>query len=154
MRRSKGLGTAIDPQFHFVESVQPFARRIVEEQFQPTTITKTLIATFRGAMKAMQGLPDNVNRAVKRIGDGDLRVNVRLAAFDPYMARIEQAVDRLAFALVVSAFVLGFSWLLSRTEIPWWVELIADFALVCAAGVGIWFFLSIVFRRFRQRRHD
>jgi ubiquinone biosynthesis protein len=150
----QGLGTAIDPQFHFVESVQPFARRIVEEQFQPTTITKTLIATFRGAMKAMQGLPDNLNRAVKRIGDGDLRVNVRLAAFDPYMARIEQAVDRLAFALVVSAFVLGFSWLLSRTEIPWWVELIADFALVCAAGVGIWFFLSIVFRRFRQRRHD
>ena len=76
----QGLGTLIDPQFHFVESVQPFARRIVEEQFQPTTITKTLISTVRGAMRAVQGLPDNLNRAVKRIGDGDLRVNVRLAA--------------------------------------------------------------------------
>ena len=150
----QGLGTLIDPQFHFVESVQPFARRIVEEQFQPATITKTLISTFRSAMRAVQGLPDNVNRAVKRIGDGDLRVNVRLAAFDPYMARIEQALDRLAFALVVSAFVLGFSWLLSRTEIPWWLELIADFTLVCSAGVGIWFFMSIIFRRFRQRRND
>ncbi len=31
----QGLGTLIDPRFHFVESVQPFARRIVEEQFQP-----------------------------------------------------------------------------------------------------------------------
>ena len=26
--------------------------------------------------------------------------------------------------------------------------------LVCAAGVGIWFFLSIIFRRFRQRPRD
>jgi ubiquinone biosynthesis protein len=150
----QALGTAIDPQFHFVESVQPFARRIVEQEFQPSTITKTLISTLRGAMKAAQGLPDNLNRTLRRIADGDLRVTARLSSFDPYMARIEQAADRLAFALVVSAFVLGFSWLLARTQIPWWLELIADFALVCAAGVGIWFFLSIMFRRFRQRRND
>jgi hypothetical protein len=102
----------------------------------------------------MQGFPENVNRAVKRISDGDLRVNIRPTGMDPIMARLEQAVDRLAFALVVSAFVVGFSWLLAKTEIPWWVELIADFALVCAAGVGVWFFASIMFRRFRQRRHD
>ena len=73
----QALGTAIDPQFHFVESVQPFARRIVEEQFQPRTITRTLVSTMRGAMKAMQGLPDNLNRALKRVGDGDMRMTVR-----------------------------------------------------------------------------
>ena len=70
------------------------------------------------------------------------------------MARVEQAVDRLAFALVVSAFVVGFSWLLARTAMPWWLELIAGFALLCAAGVGVWFFLSMVWRMFRKRRHD
>ena len=105
-------------------------------------------------MRALEGFPDNINRAVKRVGDGDLRMTVRPGGYDPLMARIEQAVDRLAFAVVVSAFVVGFSWLLARTAIPWWLEWIADFALVCAAGVGIWFFLSMLLRRFRQRRHD
>jgi hypothetical protein len=70
------------------------------------------------------------------------------------MARAEMMVDRLAFALVVSAFVMGFAILLTRATLPWWMELIADFTLICSAGVGIWFFLSIIFRRFRQRSHD
>jgi hypothetical protein len=34
------------------------------------------------------------------------------------------------------------------------MEIIADFALVCAAGVGVWFFASIIFRRFRRRHRD
>jgi NADH:ubiquinone oxidoreductase subunit 4 (subunit M) len=63
-------------------------------------------------------------------------------------------VDRLAFALVVSAFVVGFATLLARSEIAWWMKLIAEFALVCAAGVGIWFFLSILYRAVRQRKND
>jgi apolipoprotein N-acyltransferase len=105
-------------------------------------------------MRAFQGFPDNVNRALRRVADGDLRMTVRPGGFDPLMSRVEQAIDRLAFALVVSAFVLGFSWLLAPRGIPFWMEVIAGFALVCAAGVGVWFFMSIMFRRWRQRRHD
>ena len=73
-------------------------------------------------------------------------MTVRPAGLDPVMSRLEQSVDRLAFALVVSAFVVGFATLLARIGDPVVDELIAEFALVCAAGVGIWFFLSILFR--------
>ena len=150
----QSLGTNVDPEFHFVDSVTPFAKRIIEEQTHPATMAKGLTGTLRRTMKALQGLPDHVNRALKRVADGDLRMTVRPGGFDPLMSRVEQAIDRLAFALVVSAFVLGFSWLLAPTDLPWWLEAIAAFALVCAAGVGVWFFLSIVFRRWRRRHHD
>lgn len=150
----QSLGTNIDPEFHFVDSVTPFARRIIEEQTHPATMAKGFASTVRRTVKALQGLPDNINRALKRVADGDLRVTVRPGGFDPLMSRIEQAVDRLAFALVVSSFVLGFSWLLAPTNLPWWLEAIAAFALVCAAGVGVWFFLSMVFRRWRKRHHE
>lgn len=150
----QSLGTNVDPEFHFVDSVKPFAQRIIAEQTEPGTLTKGFTSTLRRTAKAMQGFPDNVNRALKRVADGDLRMTMRPGGFDPLMSRIEQAIDRLAFALVVSAFVLGFSWLLAPTELPWWLEAIAAFALVCAAGVGVWLFLSILFRRWRQRRSD
>lgn len=150
----QGLGTAIDPQFHFVESVTPFARRIIEEQVRPGNIAAGFLASFRRSVKAAQKLPDTVNRALKRVADGDLRMTVRPSGFDPLMARVEEAVDRLAFAVVVSAFVLGFSWLLAGTELPWWLTWIASFALVCAAGVGVGFFMSIILRRWRRRRDE
>jgi len=150
----QALGSAVDPEFHFVNSVRPFAERLVKEQLRPDVVARGFATTMRHSLRALKGLPENITRALKRLGDGDLRMTVRPAGLDPVMSRVEQSVDRLAFALVVSAFVVGFTTLLARTQIPWWVELIADFALVCAAGVGIWFFLSILFRAFRQRKED
>lgn len=150
----QALGTSVDPRFHFVDSVQPFARRIVEEQLKPQTLAKGFASTVRRTTRALQNLPDNITRALRRVGDGDLRMTVRPSGFDPLMSRVESAVDRLAFALVVSAFVVGFATLLTRADLPLWMEIIADFALVCAAGVGVWLFGSIILRQFRQRRHD
>ncbi|MHB9003880.1 MAG: ABC1 kinase family protein [Coriobacteriia bacterium] len=150
----QGLGTQIDPQFHFVESVTPFARRIIQEQVSPASLASGFAGTFRRSVKVFQKLPDTVNRALKRVADGDLRMTVRPSGFDPLMARLEEAVDRIAFALVVSAFVLGFSWLLAGTPLPWWLELVAAVTLLGSAGVGFAFFLSIVFRRWRRRREE
>lgn len=150
----QALGSSVDPRFHFVDSVQPFARKIVEEQLKPRNLAQGFASTVRRTTRALQNLPDNITRALRRVGDGDLRMTVRPAGFDPLMSRIESAVDRLAFALVVSAFVVGFATLLARADLPWWMEAIASFALVCAAGVGVWLFASIIFRQFRQRKHD
>ena len=150
----QALGTSVDPRFHFVDSVSPFARRLIEEQMKPEAIFQNLASTIRRAGRALQHLPDSITRALRRVGDGDLRMTVRLADYDPLMSRVEQTVDRLAFALVVAAFVVGFSTLLTRADLPWWMEAIADFALVCAAGVGVWLFASIMLRRFRRRHKD
>ena len=150
----QALGTSVDPRFHFVDSVTPFARRLVENQMKPGVLYQGFIGTIRRSTRALQNLPDSITRALKRVGDGDLRMTVRPAGFDPVMTRIESAVDRLAFALVVAAFVVGFSTLLTRTNLPTWMEIGADFSLFCAACVGIWFFASIIFRRFRQRHRD
>jgi hypothetical protein len=121
---------------------------------KPEALFQGFAATLRRAGRAVQNLPDSVSRALRRVGDGDLRMTVRLAGYDPLMSRVEEALDRLAFALVVAAFVVGFSTLLTRANLPLWMEIGADFSLFCAACVGIWFFASIIFRRFRQRHRD
>lgn len=147
----QGLGTHVDPDFHFVASVRPFAERIVAEQLQPGSITRGLASAIRRSMKAAQTIPEQVARALQRVGDGNLSMTVRPGGFDPLMSRVEHIADRLAFALVVSAFVVGLSTLLARSNLPWWMEAIAYFALICATGVGVFFFLAMLFRRFRQR---
>jgi ubiquinone biosynthesis protein len=150
----QALGSAVDPQFHFVDSVTPFAERLVKEQMRPDAIVRGFASSVRHSLRALKGLPESLSRVLRRLGEGDLRMTVRPAGLDPVMSRLEQSVDRLAFALVVSAFVVGFATLLARSEIAWWMKLIAEFALVCAAGVGIWFFLSILYRAVRQRKND
>jgi ubiquinone biosynthesis protein len=86
----QALGTSVDPEFHFVESVSPFARRIVDEQLNPTALMQGWASTIRRTAKAVQGLPDNVNRAIKRVADGDLKMTVRPGGYDRVMARAER----------------------------------------------------------------
>jgi len=141
----------VDPTFHFVESVRPFAERLIADEMEPTALAKGFASTMRSAMKSMQALPEQFTRALRRVGDGSLSITVRPGGFDPLMARFEILADRLAFALVVSSFVVGLSFLLTRSDLPWFLELIAGVTLVASAGVGVFFFTSILVRRFRQR---
>ena len=147
----QALATNVDPTFHFVDSVRPFAERLIKDEMEPAALAKGFASTLRSAMKSMQALPEQVTRALRRVGDGSLSMTVRPGGFDPLMARFEIIADRLAFALVVSSFVVGLSFLLTRTDLPWYVELIAGVTLVASAGVGVFFFMSILVRRFRQR---
>ena len=57
--------------------------------------------------------------------------------------RLEELVNRLAFALVVSAFVVGLSMLLQNTESPT-PSCGSRVALMAAVVVGSWFFISAI----------
>ncbi len=67
------------------------------------------------------------------------------------LKRFEEASNRLSFALVVSAFVIGLSLLLSRTELPDAFVWIARIAWAAAVGVGSWFFISALNARYRNK---
>ena len=61
----QALGTSVDPRFHFVDSVSPFARRLVEEQMKPEAIFQDFVSTIRRAGRALQNLPDSITRALQ-----------------------------------------------------------------------------------------
>ena len=70
----QALGSAVDPQFHFVDSVKPFAERIVKEQLRPDNVAKGLTSTLRHSFRALQGLPrehDAGSEARRRWGPAD-----------------------------------------------------------------------------------
>ena len=146
----QALGSNLDPDFHFVKSVTPFAERLIKEQLEPTALARSFASTFRSAMRSMQSFPEAATKALKRIGDGSLSVTVRPAGLNPIIARVEIIADRLAFALVVASFVVGLSFLLTRSDLPWFLEVIAGVVLVCSFGVGFFFFVSILFRFWRK----
>lgn len=147
----EGVGTQLHPEFDFVAVTAPMAREIVAERTEPRNIARTLARSLVTSARVLSDLPDALHRLVTAAGSGDLRMTVRPAGFDPVLARLEALVNRLAFAVVIAAFVLGFAILLQNTEIPGWFVWVARIALLSAAGVGTWFFLAIFIARARRR---
>ena len=53
----QALGSAVDPEFHFVDSVKPFAERLVKEQLRPDNVAKGFASTLRHSFRALRGFP-------------------------------------------------------------------------------------------------
>lgn len=147
----EGLGHQLDPDFDFVAVTAPFARRITERRFEPTAVARTLTQSLRRFSRLAVELPESFTRFMRRAGSGEFRIAVHPVGFEPLMKRFEDVGNRLAFALVVSAFVVGLSMLLSQTPLPEAFVWIARFAWAAAVGVGSWFFISAVASRNRGR---
>jgi len=147
----EGLGRMLDPGFDFVEVTAPFTRRITNDRLSPSAIAKTLTQRLRRSARRLSEVPDSLMRFLHRAGNGEFRMAVHPTGFDPLMRRFEEATNRVAFALVVSAFVIGLSMLLANTPLPEWFVWVARIFWAAALGVGSWFFLSAFATRWRRK---
>lgn len=148
----EGMGSELDPKFDFVKVTRPFALEMVNQRMQPSRIVANATRNIRYLGRLLTGMPEALSRLVTRVGDGDLAVTVRPGGFDPMIARFEEAVNRLAFALVVASFVVGLSMIIAQYTMPQWFLVVATLALLAAIGVGSWFFVSAVLAHFAHRR--
>jgi len=147
----EGLGRLLDPEFDFVGVTAPFARKITNDRMSPTALSQSLSRSARRLLRIASEMPDSFSRLLKRAGQGEFRIAVHPTGFEPLVKRFEEATNRLSFALVVAAFVIGLSWMLSATPIPTWFMWVARVAWAAALGVGSWFFLSIFWSRMNNR---
>ena len=147
----EGLGTLLDPDFDFVAVTAPFARKMTNARLEPAALSRTLIQSMRRIVNIGQDLPESLTRLLRRAGQGEFRVAVHPTGFEPIMKRLEEAVNRLSFALVVAAFVVGLSFMLSRAALPDAFLWIARAFWAGALGVGSWFFISILSARYRSK---
>jgi len=147
----EGLGRLLDPNFDFVAVTTPFARKITTARMSPQALSRSFSQSLRRLVHMGQEIPESLTRLLRRAGQGEFRVAVHPTGFEPVLKRFEEATNRLAFALVVAAFVVGLSMLLAKTDLPMWFVWTARFFLAGALIVGSWFFVSIVEAHYRKR---
>jgi ubiquinone biosynthesis protein len=146
----EGLGRLLDPSFDFVAVTSPFARKITTARMSPQALSRSFSQSLRRLVRVGQELPESLTRLLRRAGQGEFRVAVHPTGFDPIMKRFEEATNRLAFALVVAAFVVGLSVMLSKTAMPEAFVWIARVFWAGALFVGSWFFISILRAHYRK----
>ncbi len=148
----EGLGTQLDPNFDFVAVTAPFARKMTDARMEPRALFRSMMRNLRRSSRMLTDIPESLARTLKRTAQGELHMAVRPTGLEPTITRLEEMLNRMAFALVVAAFVIGLSMLLQDTEKPDLFLWIARLALLGAVGVGSWFFISAMLDHYRRRR--
>lgn len=145
-----GVGRQLDPEFDFIAQARPFTERIVREQMRPQSFVGQFARVSRRMLRLAGDLPLSLDRALRRASEGEFRVAVRVSEYENVVGRVEELVDRLAFALLIAAFVVGFSTLLANEELAQWIHIMSAVGLIGATLVSGWMFVSIILARHRD----
>jgi ubiquinone biosynthesis protein len=112
-----GVASQIDPDYRLVDVAKPFAKKLLPEQFGPERIIRASLRSVRAYGRLIDELPVQITRVMRRAGEGEFRVSVRPTGFEQMMERLQAGFTLLAYALIVSALIIGSSILVSRPDL-------------------------------------
>jgi hypothetical protein len=99
-------------------------------------------------------LPVQITRVMRRAGEGEFRVSVRPTGFEQLMERVQVGFTLLAYALIVSALIIGSSILVSRPELTGLERVGARVVLFAAVASVVVLLTRMARAEWRKRRAE
>jgi ubiquinone biosynthesis protein len=109
-----GVAAQLDPSFRMVDAAKPFARHMVPQEFGPDRLFKATLRSARAYARFFDDLPVQATRVLRRAGEGEFRISVRPTEYREFMERLQTGFTPLAYALIVSALIIGGAFLVGR----------------------------------------
>jgi ubiquinone biosynthesis protein len=146
----EGTGLALDPEFVVVDALQPFAEQLVRERLSPLLTGKRALRSLRQAADLAQALPRRVDDLWDQLEEGDITLGVDLRRLELIITKLNSMINRLAFAVLVAALILGSALILNGGKDSWRLPIlglgipVAQIAFLLAAGTAGWLLISMI----------
>jgi ubiquinone biosynthesis protein len=105
----EGLGHQLDPEFHMVDHLTPFVRRVMEARYSPQALARRARRGLKEIAEIVVGLPRDVARLFRMARRGRLRVDLDLKRLDHFGLQLNQAANRLTMGILTASLVVGSS---------------------------------------------
>jgi predicted unusual protein kinase regulating ubiquinone biosynthesis (AarF/ABC1/UbiB family) len=102
-----GLCTALDPSFQFVTVAEPFARELIGRRRGLAGVLEQVGDEARSLVTTVYSLPYLTRGALESVQQGELDFRDELAEVVRAVDRLERAMRRIVFGLLVAAFLVA-----------------------------------------------
>lgn len=105
----EGLGAQLDPNFHMVEHLTPFVRKVLLARYQPDALFKR---GKHGAMELVQvltGLPRDLLRLMREARRGRLKIDLDLKRLEQFGYQLDATANRITMGILTASLVIGSS---------------------------------------------
>ncbi|MBW1703687.1 MAG: AarF/ABC1/UbiB kinase family protein [Deltaproteobacteria bacterium] len=144
----EGLGLMLDPDFELIKHAEPFIRRIQLRRYNPKTIAGDMVDTGAELFTLLKEIPREVRTILKQAKEGKIKIEFEHKGLEPLLFTHDRTSNRIAFAIVLAALIIGSS-LITLSDIPpKWNDIpIIGLAGFIAAGImGFWLLVTILRR--------
>ena len=150
---AEGLARSIDPTINVYEIARPYARRLLAERYEPEALLEGVGERALEYARYAEDYPEQVRQLLGELADGELEVQLRHGGLDELVGEVDVLANRLVFAVVTGALLLGSCMLgvfdHGGPQVPYLGVPVVSFVGFTLALIMVSLLLVIIFRSHR-----
>ena len=108
---AEGLARSIDPTINVYEVARPYARRLLTQRYRPDVLARSAGERSLEYARYVEEYPEQVRQLLGELADGELEVQLKHGGLDELIGSVDVLANRLVFAIVTGALLVGSSML-------------------------------------------
>lgn len=140
------LGKELDPEFNLTEHMKPFIKQVQLNRYNPKRIAEDIFESGSELVKFVSGLPGELQDILNQAREGKLKIEFEHQGLHPMLYTHDRISNRIVFAIVLAALIIGSSLIVLSGVPPKWYEIpvIGLGGFVVAGLMGMWLLVSII----------
>lgn len=142
----EGVARKLEPDFDIVKHIKPYAKRLIQERYNPFRIMKDTYLSINEASRLVRDMPFEIREIIEQVKRGKMKIEFEHKGLEPFMDRNDRISNRLAFAIIIGCIVIGSSIVVLTKVPPMWkgMSIIGIAGFVTACVMGFWLLISII----------
>lgn len=134
----ESIAVMLDPEFNVVDNIKPFAKKMVQEKANPKTLGRDIAFMAAEYGMLIKELPGELRDILQQVRSGNTHLQFHHHGLDPFTRSLERAGNRLSYAIVLAAIIIGSSLITVSHIPPLWknISLIGISGFVVSGIVG------------------
>ena len=106
---AEALSRSIDPTINVYEVARPYANRLLRERYEPAALVERSQERALEYARYLEDYPEQIRQLLAELEDGALEVKFRHGGLDELTGEVDVLANRLVFAVVTGALLIGSS---------------------------------------------
>lgn len=140
----EGLFRRLSPELDFFAIARPYARRLITQRSIIGTFTRKLRREAMELLDVAGALPREIHLALRKFTRNELQLKLQIADLAPLVRRLDRASNRLTFAVIISAIIVGSSIIIPAARDTAALQWVVVGGFVIAVLLGLWLIIGIM----------
>jgi len=139
-----GLCLQLDPELDILVLVKPRFADLIRKRLAPSRLLKSATISGWHMFNLLKSAPGQMRDIFRRFARGQWQIHIRHENLDLLATEIDRASNRLGFAVIIGAIIVGSSWVISTAggtavflDIPLWAFGVAGYLIAGVMGLGL-----------------
>ena len=142
----EGLGRVLDPDFDIVKHAGPFIKKIQMDKLNPKKIFDDITQSSTELLQLIRDIPAGLRDVLTLTRQGKIKIEFEHRGLEALYEHLEQITNRIAFAIVLAALIVGSSLIVLAGVPPKWndIPIIGLAGFLLAGVMGFWLLISML----------